>query len=92
MNRRSFLTGLIAAPAVILTPGLLMPVRTQRILHPVWGPHLYQVNFYKNGSWVGGTNPGEPLFDGFGYSFGPHEEFRAGDTVVVEYDSSLWLA
>jgi hypothetical protein len=27
MNRRGFLTGLIAAPAVILTPGLIMPVR-----------------------------------------------------------------
>lgn len=27
MNRRGFLTGLLAAPAVITTPGLLMPVR-----------------------------------------------------------------
>ena len=27
MDRRSFLTGLLAAPAVVLTPGLLMPVR-----------------------------------------------------------------
>lgn len=27
MNRRGFLTGIIAAPAVILTPGLLMRVR-----------------------------------------------------------------
>lgn len=27
MNRRSFLTGLIAAPVVITTPGLLMPLR-----------------------------------------------------------------
>lgn len=27
VNRRGFLTGLLAAPAVITTPGLLMPVR-----------------------------------------------------------------
>lgn len=27
MNRRGFLTGLLSAPAVITTPGLLMPVR-----------------------------------------------------------------
>lgn len=27
MNRRGFLTAAVAAPAVILTPGLLMPVR-----------------------------------------------------------------
>lgn len=27
MNRRSFLAGLIAAPAIIKTPGLLMPVK-----------------------------------------------------------------
>lgn len=27
MNRRGFLTGLLAAPVVITTPGLLMPVK-----------------------------------------------------------------
>lgn len=27
LTRRSFITGLVAAPAVITTPGLLMPVR-----------------------------------------------------------------
>ncbi len=27
MNRRKFLTGLVASPVVITTPGLLMPVR-----------------------------------------------------------------
>lgn len=27
MNRRGFLTGLLASPAVITTPGLLMPVK-----------------------------------------------------------------
>lgn len=27
MNRRSFLAGLIAAPAIIKTPGLLMPIK-----------------------------------------------------------------
>ena len=32
MNRRSFLRGLLAAPAVITTRGLLMPVRA--LLHP----------------------------------------------------------
>lgn len=34
MRRRSFLTGLLAAPVVITTPGLLMPVqdRTLRII------------------------------------------------------------
>lgn len=30
MNRRCFITGLLSAPVVITTPGLLMPVR------PVW--------------------------------------------------------
>jgi hypothetical protein len=85
MNRRGFLTGLIAAPAVILTPGLLMPVRAQRILHPVWGPHLYQVNFYKNGLWIGGTNPSEPLF-GPGHTFNLDEpvSFKAGDIFGIE--------
>lgn len=39
MNRRGFLTSLgaaLAAPAVITTPGLLMPVRSApaRIVHP----------------------------------------------------------
>ena len=28
LNRRSFLQGALAAPAVILTPGLLMPVKS----------------------------------------------------------------
>lgn len=31
MKRRSFLTGLIAAPVVITTPGLLMPVRALEV-------------------------------------------------------------
>jgi hypothetical protein len=34
MDRRSFLRGLIAAPVVIRTAGLLMPVRAQ----PIWTP------------------------------------------------------
>jgi hypothetical protein len=33
MNRRSFLTGLIAAPVVIRTAGLLMPIKAQS---PIW--------------------------------------------------------
>jgi len=32
MNRRNFLMGLIAAPAIIRTPGLLMPIK--RIIEP----------------------------------------------------------
>lgn len=28
MNRRGFITGALAAPAVVVTPGLLMPVRS----------------------------------------------------------------
>jgi hypothetical protein len=34
MNRRHLLTGLIAAPAVILTPGLLMPVKAWKPSKP----------------------------------------------------------
>ena len=30
MNRRGFIAGLLSAPAVITTPGLLMPVRAWR--------------------------------------------------------------
>lgn len=35
MNRRSFLSGLIAlaAPAIIRTPGLLMPIQPLRLVH-----------------------------------------------------------
>jgi len=32
MNRRNFLGGLLAAPAIIRTPGLLMPVSAQPII------------------------------------------------------------
>jgi hypothetical protein len=32
MNRRSFLTGLIAAPVVIRTEGLLMPIKAQPLI------------------------------------------------------------
>lgn len=36
MRRRGFLRGLLAAPVVITTPGLLMPV----VAHPlIWGPN-----------------------------------------------------
>ena len=31
MKRRSFLTGLLAAPVVITTPGLLMPVKALEV-------------------------------------------------------------
>jgi len=42
MNRRGFLTGLLAAPVVITTPGLLMPVR------PVWtGFHWAEGDTYE---------------------------------------------
>lgn len=34
MNRRGFLQGLIAAPAVITTPGLLMPVKAAPLGYP----------------------------------------------------------
>ena len=37
MNRRGFLRGLLAAPVVITTPGLLMPVVAPRPL--IWGPN-----------------------------------------------------
>lgn len=33
VSRRSFIGGLVAAPAIITTPGILMPVRT----FPWWG-------------------------------------------------------
>jgi hypothetical protein len=41
MNRRGFLTGIIAAPAVVLRPGLLMPLRGVS-MEPcsVWRPSL----------------------------------------------------
>ncbi len=35
MNRRGFLTGLLASPAVITTPGLLMPVKAWSETWPV---------------------------------------------------------
>ena len=40
MKRRSFLRGLLAAPAVILTPGLLMPVNPLMTFEKVldWAP------------------------------------------------------
>ena len=49
-TRRRFLTGLLSAPAVITTPGLLMPVRA-------WGeanPDFLQLgaNYPKFASWV----------------------------------------
>ena len=34
MNRRRFLAGLLSTPAVITTPGLLMPVRAWPTLYP----------------------------------------------------------
>lgn len=34
MNRRSFLSTLLFAPAIIRTPGLLMPVRPSPIVSP----------------------------------------------------------
>ena len=37
MNRRGFLQGLIAAPAVITTPGLLMPVKAAPLEFPFHG-------------------------------------------------------
>lgn len=37
MKRRSFLTGLLAAPVVITTPGLLMPVKAlEKPCHYSW--------------------------------------------------------
>lgn len=40
MNRRGFLTGLLAAPVVITTPGLLMPVRSLALPEPVFIPGI----------------------------------------------------
>lgn len=47
MNRRGFLGGLLAMPAIIRTPGLLMPVRPMRAaglyyweFSPIPGPLL----------------------------------------------------
>jgi hypothetical protein len=101
MNRRSFLTGLVAAPAVILTPGLLMPVRAQ----PIWTPNglfieeqrtnfLYSVNFFKNGQWVGGTNPSEPCIEPrYGHTFNLDEpvSFKAGDIFGIELGDLIQL-
>jgi hypothetical protein len=97
MNRRSFLTGLIAAPAVILTPGLLMPVKAQ----PLWipglrGQHsaLYSINFFKNGQWVGGTNPSEPCIGPrYGRAFNLDEpvSFKAGDIFGIELGDLIQL-
>jgi hypothetical protein len=36
LSRRRFLTGAVAAPAIILTPGLLMPVRK------LWTPPTWE--------------------------------------------------
>jgi hypothetical protein len=78
MNRRGFLTGLIAAPAVILTPGLLMPVR--KWIEPAGN----FVKFFKNGHLVG-MAPLMPFDSGFNYQMPPeYSTFRAGDIVGIE--------
>jgi hypothetical protein len=82
MNRRGFLTGLIAAPAVILTPGLLMPVRAQPIWTPRNGGRYYEVNFFKNDEWIGGTNPNSSSY--FCFDFGKVESFGPGDIIGIE--------
>lgn len=43
MNRRDFLKGIIAAPFVITTPGLLMPVR--KLWTPVDGGYFMPTDF-----------------------------------------------
>lgn len=39
MKRRSFLTGALAAPALVMTPGLLMPVKP-RVIRGIASPTI----------------------------------------------------
>jgi hypothetical protein len=45
LRRRSLIGALLAAPAIIRTPGLLMPVKP-------WSPWIYQENSYSRGYFV----------------------------------------
>jgi hypothetical protein len=84
-SRRSLLSGLIAAPAVILTPGLLMPVRRwiepfQRIADGRC------VKFYKNGQLVG-MAPLVPQAPGaFSWKAPPERStFCPDDIIAIEF-------
>lgn len=68
MNRRSFLTGLVAAPAVIRIPGLLMPVR----------------KFVEKGRAFGSVNLSEnPVWTHFDFS-GPIHYVVYDDTGIID--------
>lgn len=49
LTRRTALFGLLAAPAIIRTPGLLMPIKPQRVVS--WSGWVPYVDFM-NGDWI----------------------------------------
>ena len=57
IHRRGFLTGLLAMPAIIRTPGLLMPVRPERLADSELMSIILNGPFIWRSPWVVPTKP-----------------------------------
>lgn len=86
MNRRSFLLGLAAglAPAIIRTPGLLMPVRALAVPNGRWSPAAWSREQFERGLIVSQEEMEESL------GFGLAQLKTEGDRIA--YDGGMDLS
>lgn len=95
MNRRNLFRGLLSTVAVLKIGKL----PAAPVLPPVWDKSptafsvtprgVYQVNFFKNGKWVSGTNPNVDIFDPVRWEMtmpSEHQTFGADDVLTIEFN------
>lgn len=92
MSRRNFLIGLVAAPAVIRTPGLLMPVKS---FTPDYTVKIHTSDL----TWEAGSiTPVRyvVLHDDMGtlwtHDYGEELTIHPGETITIDWSSPLLLA
>src|SRR3954471_10513936 len=91
MNRRNLFRGLLATVAALKIGKL----PAAPVVPPVWDESpttfavtpqgVYQINFFKNGKWMSGTNPHVEMFDPVKWAM-PMEEntFKPGDVMSID--------
>ena len=69
MQRRSLILSALAAPFVVRTPGLLMPVRPTRVVHHAWWLGTVEpINPARGELWFDTTRNAAKVFTGTGWA------------------------